>query len=121
MAFRNTIPKDVQGQVLDKVREISWHVNPRIWIALKWLSTYFSIRPWEMVRIKEGDIRVQNGVGYFIITDPKEKEPKIVPMIDEDVELVQSLPRSFPELLFLDILRASAAVRSFPVWPKVSL
>ena len=62
------------------------------------MATYISVRPGEMVRLKEGDIN--RAEGYFVIPHPKEKKPKPVPMIQRDIELVNSLPRSFPEMPF---------------------
>jgi integrase len=96
--LRKTIERSEQIKVLEEVRRISYGVNPRIWIGVKWLMTYISIRPGELVRIKEGDIRLENkGV---LIPRPKEKEPKFIPLRDEDVQLVKNMPRGFPELPF---------------------
>lgn len=100
LAYRKTLSSEDQEAVLDEVRRISWEQNPRVWIGIRWLSRYFSIRPGELLRIKESEIVIDGGDGYFVIPHPKEKRPKIVPMIDEDVELVKSLPRSFPEFPF---------------------
>ena len=67
-------------------------------MKVKWLATYISIRPGELIRIKEKDLDIQSG--YIFIPDPKEKKPKVVPMIDEDIELVSQLPRGLPNLPF---------------------
>jgi len=98
LEFRKTIPKETQQAILDELASISRDTNPRIWIAVKWLSTYFSIRPNEMISLKEGQIDRENG--FFIIPHPKEKKPKVVPLTDEDLDLVRSLPISFGELPF---------------------
>jgi integrase len=98
LEFRKTISKETQDEILAELRKISWEVNPRIYIAIHWLSTYFSIRPNELLNIKEGHIDRENG--YIVIPHPKEKRPKIIPLIDDDIELVKSLPAAFPELHF---------------------
>jgi hypothetical protein len=72
-------------------------INPKIWLGIKWMATYVSIRPNEFRNLKEKEINVD---GAFIIPDPKEKSPKIVEMIDEDIELYRSMPLGFPELYF---------------------
>lgn len=100
LSFRKTITKDAQESVLSELQKISAPVNPRIWIACKWLSTYFSIRPGELIAIKEGEIAIDGDEGYLVIPHPKEKKPKIVPLIDEDIALIKSLPRAFPDLPF---------------------
>jgi integrase len=100
LAFRKTIGKETQDRILDEVHRISYHVNPRIWIGIKWLATYFSIRPGELISIKEGQIDLENRLFILHPEDTKEKKPTLVPMIDEDVEILRSLPRSFPNLPF---------------------
>jgi integrase len=103
LEYRNTTDKQTQERILDELRSNSWDVNHRVWIALKWLSTYISIRPWELVSIKEGEINREQGL--LIIPHPKEKKPKVVPLTDDDAELVRSQPRSFPELYFFRHLK----------------
>lgn len=58
------------------------------------LATYISIRPGEMLNLKEGDIDIK--LGYFIIPLFEEKRPKIVPMIEEDIEILSNMPRGIP-------------------------
>ncbi len=103
LGFRKIIPKEVQNQILEKVLSISGSINIRIWIALKWLATYPSIRPSELLRIREGHIDFSSG--FIILPDPKEKKPKLVPMIKEDIKLIKSLPRAFPDMYFFRHLK----------------
>lgn len=98
LEFRATISKAEQAAILDEIERISRDVNPRVWLAVKWLATYISIRPWELVCLKEGDINRDQGL--IIIPHPKEKTPKVVPLTEEDADLVRVLPRAFPELFF---------------------
>ncbi len=100
LAFRKVVGKETQNQIIDEVKRISYHINPRIWIAIKWLATYFSIRPGELISVTEGQIEIENGLLILQPEDTKEKKPKCVPMIPEDIELFKSLPRSFPDLPF---------------------
>jgi len=110
LEFRKTVDKETQQAILSEVHRISSEVNPRIWIAIRWLATYFSIRPGELIRIKEGEIDTSNG--FILVPHPKEKKPKAVPMIDEDIELVKALPKSFPELPFFRHLRSIGGSRA---------
>jgi hypothetical protein len=52
------------------------------------------------VRIQEKYLDLENG--YIIIPHPKEKRPKLVPLLAEDVELIRLLPRGLPELPSFD-------------------
>lgn len=98
LGFRTTIDKATQETILARIYDMAFHFNPKIWIGIKWLCTYISIRPGELVRIKEKHIDLENG--YLIIPHPKEKKPKLVPLIDEDIELIRTFPRGLPELPF---------------------
>ena len=96
--LRKTIERSQQVAVLDEIKKISYEINPRIWIGIKWLMTYISIRPGELVKIREGDIKLEGRC--LLIPHPKEKKPKSIPLRDEDLQLVKSMPRGFPELPF---------------------
>ncbi len=98
LGFRTTIDKDTQESILEKIYELSFHINPKIWLGIKWLCTYISIRPGEMIKLKEKNIDLGNG--YLIIPDPKEKRPKLVPILDEDVGLIKSLTKGLPDMPF---------------------
>lgn len=85
-------------KIIDKVRDISYALNPKIWLGIKWLSTYISIRPHELINIKEGDFDFNLGV--VLIRDPKEGTPKTVPLLPEDIDLIHSMPRGISHLYF---------------------
>jgi len=98
LAWRNTIDKETQHAVIEEVCRISNMVNIKIWLGVKWLSTYISIRPGELLSIKEKDFDL--GLGIVVIPHPKEKKAKTVPLLEEDVEILRSLPRGMPDLYF---------------------
>jgi integrase len=98
LGFRNTISKEVQLKVLEEIRRISCEVNPKIYLGIKWLCTYISIRPGEMVTLEEGNIDLKNRYLYF--PHPKEKKFKAVPILDEDVQILEGFPKSFPKMPF---------------------
>jgi integrase len=106
LGWRKLIPINVQQQIVDMVRQIA--PQPKIWLGIKWLTTYVSIRPKEMLNLKEHQIDIE---GAFVIPRPKEKKPKIVPMIDEDIALYRSLPRGFPELYFFRHIKGNGAAQ----------
>jgi integrase len=60
--------------------------------------TLHLIRPIELINIKEGDFDLPMGV--VNVRYNKEKKPKIVPILDEDIELIKSLPRGLTGLYF---------------------
>lgn len=98
LGWRNTVDKDLQQKIIDEVWNISHEISPRIWIAVKWLSTYISVRPKEMITLLEENIDRRSGL--LIIPHPKEKRPKLVPLIEEDIDLLKQFPAGFPKLPF---------------------
>lgn len=57
-----------------------------------------SIRPLELINIQEKHIDLQNG--FIFIPHPKEKRPKIVPLIEEDIKILEKFPAGMPDLYF---------------------
>ena len=98
LGFRKTIDKETQAQVLEEIKRISYHIDKKIWLGIKWLSTYISIRPLELINIQEKHI--DRKAGFLFIPHPKEKKPKLVPLIDDDLEILESIPQGLPELFF---------------------
>jgi type II secretory pathway predicted ATPase ExeA/integrase len=110
LAWRKTVDKETQQSIIEEVNRISSHINPKIWIGIKWLSTYFNLRPSELLNIREGDIDLKQG--EIFIPHPKEKRPKIVYLLDEDVELLQSFPRGLPDLFFFRHVKGISGVKA---------
>jgi integrase len=98
LGWRNITDIETQQKIISEVRRISYEVNPKIWLGIKWLSTYISVRPGELRNLKEGHINASEG--FFIIPHPKEKAPKIIYLLDEDIELLKEMPKGLPELYF---------------------
>ncbi len=98
MGYRKVLDKESQEAVIAEVRLLTYDLNPRIWLGIKWLSTYISIRPAEMISLKEGEI--DRKTGHFFIPNPKENRFKVIPMLPEDIELARSFPLGLPDLPF---------------------
>ena len=98
LAWRNIVSPETQANILDEIYRISWDKNPKVYIGIKFLSTYISIRPGELNLIKEKDIMLDQGL--MAVLDTKDKRPKIIPLLDDDIETLKMFPRAFPELRF---------------------
>lgn len=109
LRFRNVIDKETQERLLDEIYRISFDLNPRIWVGIKWLCTYISIRPGELIKLREGDIDLDNG--YLILSDTKEKRPKLVPIIREDVDLIRSITRALPHVHFFRHIKGNGSAK----------
>jgi integrase len=97
LAWRKIVDKGTQQAIIEEVKRITER-NSKIHLGIKWLATYISIRPSELLNIKEGDFDF-NLKGVWI-RKPKEKKPKFVPFLEEDLATVKSYPTAFPHLYF---------------------
>jgi len=90
MAFRETVDIHTQEAIINDIKA---HEPMRVWLCVKWLATYIAIRPGEMRSLTEGQVDRQRGL--LIVPHPKEKRAKLIPMIEEDLEIVRALPLAF--------------------------
>lgn len=97
MGYRKVTTWEIQRKVIEKVKELSYAENPRIWFAIDILATYTELRPDDLRRIREGDIQ-----GDFItILDPTKSERKggswiSIKLIGEHREQLERIRREYP-------------------------
>jgi integrase len=95
MKLRKTITKEEQEKVLDAVYHCEWTMQPRLYVAIKFLCTYVNVRPGELLAVDECDVNKSEGI--LVIRKHKTGSvPKVVRLIQEDVTLLNSLPKGFP-------------------------
>ncbi|MDR2947296.1 MAG: hypothetical protein LBV79_11210, partial [Candidatus Adiutrix sp.] len=72
----------------------------RVWLAIKWLATYISIRPGEMLSLTEGQIDRNRGLLTVLPEHAKEHRLKVVPLLDADLDILDRFPADHPSLPF---------------------
>ena len=92
---RKIVDKDTQEEILDEIYRLTYHINPKIWLGIRFLCSYISIRPGELIRIREKDFDLR--YGSVLIPHPKERRPKNVPLLEEDIEHVKNIYKLIPE------------------------
>jgi integrase len=97
LGYRRTIDKETQIRIIEEVGRIC--PNRKVYLGIKWLATYISVRPGELIKLLEGNIDTGNGYFYIPATDSK-TEYKAIPLIQEDVDLLRSIPLTFPAMPF---------------------
>ena len=97
LEFRNVIDLDTQRTIINTVKEISTF-NPKIFFAIRSLATYLSIRPGELISLKERQVDAK--MGALVFPHPKEKRPKIIYLMDSDLDFIKSQPRGLPDMYF---------------------
>ena len=95
---RKTTDKKTQFEILDEVWNISHHKDKKIWFAIKMMITYINCRPGEIENIKEKYIDLKQK--RILIPNPKEKEPKYIYLLDEDVEIIRSFPTGIDKEMY---------------------
>jgi len=98
LGYRNVVSIGTQADIIEEVKRISFHLNPKIWLGIKLLATYIKVRPGEMRNVKEGHIDID--AGLIVIPHPKEGKPKYVHLDVEDIEMIRAIPRGLPEVYF---------------------
>ena len=82
LGWRKTISKETQKNILLEIRRTAPY---KVWIGIKFLCTYFNVRPGELVAIAESDIELD--MARIWIRNTKEGEAKYLFLLDEDVKL----------------------------------
>ena len=100
MALRETVSIHDQERIVAKVKEQIGAVRPRAWLAIKWLTTYISVRPGEMLSLTEGMIDRNRGLLIIPGAKAKERKPKVIQLLEDDVDLLSHFPEEHPSLPF---------------------
>ena len=112
LGWRNITTIEIQENILEEIRKISWSINPKIWLGIKLLSTYIKVRPGEIRMVKEKDINLE--AGYILIRKPKEgikDHGKYVFLDEEDIELIRAMPKGFPDMFFFRHLQGRSGIK----------
>lgn len=99
LGWRKIVNKETQDAILEEVKRLAMPSAPRVYLAIRWLCIYVSIRPSELLRIPEKSVDLN--AGLLVIEDHKTarkiKEPKVIPLLPYDIEFLKGLPRHFQE------------------------
>lgn len=95
LSYRKVVGKESQQAILEEVGRIAPY---KVWLGIKWLCTYISIRPGELIKIREQDVDTENR--YIYIHHSKTGETKPVPILDEDLTLFKQINPGFPRSYF---------------------
>lgn len=96
LGWRPIVDVSVQQAIIEEVGRIC--PNPKVHLGIRWLATYVSIRPGELLAVKEGQIDAK--LKAIVIPHPKEKAPKVVYLLPEDITALERIPRGLPDLPF---------------------
>lgn len=109
LGWRNTVTKETQQAIIQEVKNISYDINPKIWLGIKWLATYYEIRPGELIRIKEKDFNYD--AQAVLVKHTKTGDSRIIYFLPDDVTLAKSCGPAFPELPFFRHIKGNGACK----------
>ncbi len=113
LGYRKTIDKDVQQSILDDIEK---HEPFKVWLGIRFLATYISIRPMELMNLTYSNVDLKTG--YLYIPHPKEKKYKAVPILPADVALLGSLQRGLPTMFVFGETKRFGINRFYRVWKR---
>jgi integrase len=97
MKRRKTIDKETQARILHDIYVQEWDIRPRLYLAVRFLATYISLRPAELLKVKEKDF--DRELGLLTITSHKtSRRPKVLRLLPQDVSLFRELPRGMSDM-----------------------
>lgn len=113
LGYRKTVDKEVQQQIIDDIKQ---HEPFKVWLGVKFLATYISIRPMELMNVTWGNIDAKNG--YIYIPHPKEKKFKAVPMLPSDAALLETIPKEMPGVFLFGGVKRFGVNRFYKAWKR---
>jgi integrase len=111
LGYRKTVDKETQNAILDDIKA---HEPFKVWLGIRFLATYISIRPMELMNVKWKEIDLANG--YVYIPHPKEKKFKAVPILPDDVSLLGSVQREMPSMFLFGGEKRYGVNRFYKAW-----
>lgn len=83
MAMRKIVTIDTQEIIVDEVKKLTYHINPRIWIGIRFLSRYPSLRPDALLGLDEKDIDYEQGKIIILKSKTRRHKDQTVVLFDE--------------------------------------
>lgn len=102
---------ETQTKILDEIYRLTYHMNPKTWLAIDMLTSYVQLRPGDLLRITEGDINEKHA--SIIIRNPTKLKNKfkVVRLSEEHAQLISELKEKYPALPHISFFRHVEGLR----------
>jgi len=103
LGYRKIITWEIQERVINKVKELSYSINPKIWLAVDMLATYTEIRPDDLRRVTEDSLQGE----WLTIHNPTKKRNqfKHVHLHEDHISEWKALQEKYPALPHVPFFR----------------
>ncbi len=98
LGYRTITDIDTQQAIIQKVRDLSEKKNPKTWLGLDLLATYVNLRPGDLLKIKEKDIDLADGVITIHYPTKTKNKLKTVRLLPDHIEFIRGIKNQFPAL-----------------------
>jgi integrase len=97
LGYRKIITWELQESVLNKLKDISFHINEKIFFGVDMLCTYTALRPEDLRRLKEDSL---DDSGWLTICNPTKLKNKFkyVRLHPDHIEEWKTLHKKYPAL-----------------------
>lgn len=96
LGYRNFTTWEIQGKILDKIKEQA--VNPKQWFGIELLSVYTKLRPADLLKLTEGDIDLDSGFMYVHYPTKKKNSLLSIRLAPEHVEVFRDMKEQYPAM-----------------------
>lgn len=118
LGYRNFTDIETQQKILNEIKRITYHINPKVWFGINMLSKNIEVRPGEIRTILELEINTKNGLITIPGERTKDGKSKCIYLDDEDIEFLESLPRGMPQLPFFRHVKGIKGCRAGTIFGK---
>lgn len=115
LGYRTITDIKTQRAIIDKVRENTFDINPKIWTGIDLLAIYVNLRPGDLLKIKEKDIDTENGIITIHHPTKSKNKKKTVRLLSVHTEHLKQLKKEFPAVPELKFFRHHGGVSSVKV------
>ena len=121
LGYRTITDRETQGSIIDEVRRISSN-NKKIWLGIDMLSVYVSMRPGDLLKIRERDIDLKYGVVIIHNPTKTKNKSKTIRLLDRHIEIIGEMMIKYPALPHMPFFRhvpgVSGVSANAPFGPK---
>jgi integrase len=96
LEFRTITDWETQVKIIDKVKNLTAHIDDKVWLGIELLATHTNLRPQDLIRLAEADIDIETGVVTFWNPTKRKNQTKTIRLMDDHLVIVKELKRRYP-------------------------
>jgi len=111
LEYRAITDWETQTSIIDKVRELTAHLDDKVWLGIELLATHTNIRPQDLIRLSESDIDTETGIVTFWNPTKRKNQTKTIRLLPDHLGLVKELKRQHPALPHVPFFRHVGGIK----------